>query len=77
MEAVAVLDRCDAVALDCAGEDRERAPVGLDRGGVGAVDGLDVVAVDLDRPPAERAVATSTHGRRGVGCPSSRLSSRR
>jgi hypothetical protein len=52
VEAVLVLDRRDALALDRARDDRRRPAgrgLGLD---VGAVDRLDVVAVDLDRMPA-------------------------
>ncbi len=49
-----VLDRLDALALDRARDDHRRHA--LHRGGlaVGALDRADVVAVDLDRVPAER-----------------------
>ena len=51
-----VLDRLDALALDRAGDDGHR-PVGRDRLPVCLVDLVDVVAVDLDRVPAEGASA--------------------
>ena len=54
VEAVAVLDRAHALALDRARDDRDRLPVAGQRLLVGAVDLVEVVAVDLDRPPAER-----------------------
>ena len=52
--AVLVLDRRDALALLRAGDDHGRLAGGGDRLGVGGGDLLHVVAVDLDRVPAER-----------------------
>jgi hypothetical protein len=55
--ALLVLDRLHALALDRVCDDDRRLAAGRDRLGVGGVDLLDVVAVDLDRVPAERAGA--------------------
>ena len=54
MPAVLVLDGLHALALDRARDDRRRRPGRRARLLVRAVDRLDVVAVDLDRGPAER-----------------------
>ena len=45
--------RPDALALEGAGDDRGGAPLDLERLRVGRVDRVDVMAVDLDRVPAE------------------------
>src|SRR5439155_14531320 len=52
--AVLVLDRLDALALDRARDDDGRLTRRRRRLRIGGVDLLDVVAVDLDRMPAER-----------------------
>ena len=57
MEAVLVLDVGIALALDRLRDDHDRLARDVDRLGVGAVDRLDVVAVDLDRVAAEGARA--------------------
>ena len=49
-----VLDRLDALALDRVRDDHRRLAGRVPRLGVGAVDRLEVVPVDLDRVPAER-----------------------
>lgn len=53
VQPLAVLDGPDALALEGAGEDRGGLPQGGGRLAVGAVDGVHVVSVDLDRVPAE------------------------
>ena len=53
VEAVLVLDLLHALALDRLGDDHRRDAARLGGLRVGAVDRLDVVAVDLDRMPAE------------------------
>ena len=50
-----ILDRLYAAALQCARHDRGRAALGRLRLGVGGLDRVDVVSVDHDRVPAERA----------------------
>ena len=59
--AVLVLDGLDALALDRARHDHRRAAGRLCRFLVRAIDLLDVVSVDLDRVPAERARALDVH----------------
>jgi hypothetical protein len=58
VEAVAVLDRGDALALERAGEDRDRAPVGFERLRVGPVDGsTSWPSISIARQPKARARA--------------------
>ena len=57
-----VLDRLDALALLGAGDDRRRLALGGLGLGVGGLDLVDVVAVDLDRVPAEGADALGVAG---------------
>jgi hypothetical protein len=60
--AVLVLDLRVALALDRARDDRRRLASRRLRLAVGRVDRLDVVAVDLDRMPAERPEAIRERG---------------
>ncbi len=59
--ALLVLHGCDALSLQGGGEDRGRPVVSRGCFRVGAVDLLDVVTVDLDRMPSERARAAREH----------------
>ena len=68
-----VLDGLDALALLRAGDDRRRLAGRLLGVAVGGLDRVDVVAVDLDRVPAERLGAVAV-ARRGPSRPSSRAS---
>jgi hypothetical protein len=62
VEAVAVLDGLDAAALVGAGNDGDGTGLVARRLAIGAVDLRDVVAVDLDRDPAERPGAGGIRG---------------
>ncbi len=63
VEAVPVLDRGHALALQRAGDDHDRLALERERLGVGAVDGLDVVPVHLQRVAAERTRAVDVAAR--------------
>ena len=58
-----VLDCLNSLAFDRPGNDHSRAPVYRERFLIRAVDGLDVVAIGLDRCPAERLGAAANVGR--------------
>jgi hypothetical protein len=55
VEALEVLHRADPAPLARLGDDRGGPPADPLRGRIGVIDRLDVVAVDHDRLPAERA----------------------
>jgi hypothetical protein len=60
--AFSVLDRLHSLAFDRARDDHSRAPAYRDRLLVHAVNGFDVVTVNLDRCPVERFGAANVGG---------------